>query len=126
MMGLVDRLRAIVEPMPADASVTLSVAWLRDLLAAEGDSARMDRLLTLEETAEIVGRSPSTCRTWVNTGRLDGFKLNARSWRIRESALRTFIKRQEAGEHEPATVRSLGTADLGAWRKHMPPDKGVG
>ena len=33
-MGLIDRLRAIVEPMPADASVTFSVAWLRDLLAA--------------------------------------------------------------------------------------------
>ena len=124
-MGLVDRLRAIVDPMPADASVTLSVAWLRDLLAAEGDSANMDRLLTLEETAEIVGRSPSTVRTWLNTGRLDGFKLNARSWRIRESALRTFIERQEAGEHEPATVRSFGTVDLGAWRKHMPQDKGV-
>ena len=124
-MGLVDRLRAIVESMPADASVTLSVAWLSGLLAAEGDSASMDRLLTLEETAEIVGRSPSTVRTWLNTGRLDGFKLNARSWRIRESALRTFIARQEAGEHEPATVRSLGTVDLGAWRKHMPQDKGV-
>lgn len=124
-MGLVDRLRAIVDPMPADASVTLSVAWLRDLLAAEGDSANMDRLLTLEETAEIVGRSPSTVRTWLNTGRLDGFKLNARSWRIRESALRTFIEQQEAGEHEPATVRSFGTVDLGAWRKHMPQDKGV-
>ena len=124
-MGLVDRLRAIVDPMPADASVTLSVSWLRDLLAAEDDSPGMGRLLTLEEAGEVVGRSPSTIRTWLNTGLLDGFKLNARSWRIRESALRSFIERQESGEDEPATVRSFGTVDLGAWRKHMPQDKGV-
>ena len=122
-MSLVSRLRAIVSAMPADASVTLSVAWLRDLLAAEGDTPGVDRLLTLAEAGEVVGRSPSTIRTWLSTGRLDGFKLNARSWRIRESALRTFIERQESGEHEPATVRSLGTADLGAWRMHMPSSK---
>ena len=124
-MSLIDRLRAIVEPMPADASVTLSVSWLRDLLAAEDDSPGMDRLLTLEEAGEVVGRSPSTIRTWLNTGLLDGFKLNARSWRIRESALRNFIERQESGEKDPPTVRSLGTVDLGDWRQHMPPEKGA-
>ncbi len=124
-MGLVDRLRAIVEPMPADASVTLSVSWLRDLLAAEGDSPGMDGLLTLDETAEVVGRSPSTVRTWLNTGQLDGFKLNARSWRVRGSALRRFIARQESGEHETPTVRSTGSVDISAWRKHVPPDEGA-
>ena len=122
-MGLIDRLRAIVEPMPADASVMFSVVWLRDLLAVEGDSSGMDRLLTLEEVGEVVGRSPSTVRTWLNTGRLDGFKLNARSWRIRESALRNFIEQQESGEHEPPTVR--GSGDLGAWRRLAPSKKGA-
>ena len=118
-MCLIDRLRAIVESMPADASVTFSVVWLRDLLSDEGDSPGTDRLLTLEEAGNIVGRSPSTVRTWLNTGQLDGFKLNGRSWRIRESALRNFIERQESGEHEPPTVRN-GSVDLGAWRSIAP------
>ena len=124
-MGLVDRLRAIVDPMPADASVTLSVAWLRELLGAEGDSDGMDCLLTIDEAGEVMGRSPSTIRTWLNTGRLDGFKLNARSWRIRESALRSFIERQESGGHEAPTIRSSSSVELGDWRQHMPPVKGA-
>ena len=124
-MGLVDRLRAIVYPMPADASVTLSVSWLRDLLAAEDESPGMDRLLTLEEAGEVVGRSPSTIRTWLNTGLLDGFKLNARSWRIRETALQRFIEDQQSGGHDPPTVRGVGPVDLSAWREHVTPEKGV-
>ena len=124
-MGLVDRLKAIIDGMPDGGSVSLPVTWLRNLLDAEDDSLGTGRLLTLEEAGDIVGRSPSTVRTWLNTGQLDGFKLNARSWRIRESALRSFIERQESGEHEPPTVRSPGAVDLGTWREHMPSDKGA-
>ena len=124
-MGLIDRLRAIVESMPADASVTLSVSWLRDNLDAEGDSPGPDRLLTLEEAGEVVGRSPSTIRTWLNTERLAGFKLNGRTWRIRESALRSFIERQEASGHEAPTIRSSRSVELGDWRQHMRPEKGA-
>ncbi len=125
-MGLVDRLRAIVEPMPADASVTLSVAWLRDLLAAEGDSPGLDRLLALEEAGEVVGRSPSTIRTWANSDQLEGaFKLQGRSWRIPESAIQRFVERQQSSEHEPRTVRNSGSVDISAWREHIPPDRGV-
>ena len=123
-MGLIDRLRAIVESMPADASVTFSVVWLRDLLSDEGDSPGTDRLLTLEEAGNIVGRSPSTVRTWLNKGQLAGFKLNGRSWRIRESALRKFIERQESGEQEPPTVGN-GSVDLRAWRRFVPSKKGA-
>ena len=124
-MGLADRLRAIIEHMPDGGSVSLPVTWLRELLNAEGDSPGVGRLLTIEETAEIVGRSPSTVRTWLNTEQLDGLKLNGRSWRIRESALRSFIEQQEAGEHEPPTIRSSESVDIGDWRQHMPPDKGA-
>ena len=56
---------------------------------------------------------------------IHGFKLNARSWRIRESALRSFIERQESGEQEPPTIRSSRSVELGAWRKHVPPEKGA-
>ena len=118
-MGLVDRLKAIIDVMPDGGSVSLPVTWLRDLLDAEGDSPGMGRLLTLEEAGEIVGRSPSTVRTWLNTGRLDGFKLNGRTWRIRESALRSFIERQECGKHEPPTIRGSRSVELGDWRNHV-------
>jgi hypothetical protein len=77
-MGLVDRLKAIIDVMPEGGSVSLPVTWLRDLLDAEGDSPGMGRLLTLEEVCEFVSCSPSTVRTWLNTSRLDGFKLNGR------------------------------------------------
>ena len=118
-MGLVDRLKAIIDVMPEGGSVSLPVTWLRDLLDAEGDSPGMGRLLTLEEAGEFVSRSPSTVRTWLNTGRLDGFKLSGRAWRIRESALRSFIERQESGEHEPPTIRNSGSVELGDWRNHV-------
>ena len=123
-MGLVARLRAMVEHMPPDASVTLSVDWLRAQLVDEGDAPGMG-LLTLDEVAELCGRAPGTVRTWLNTGQLDGFKLLGRSWRVRASALQEFIVRQEAGEHEPPTVRESGPVDLGAWRKHVRPDEGA-
>ncbi len=67
-MSLAARLRAIVDPMPSDGSVTLSVAFLRGLLETEGESPGMGRLLTLEEAGKVVARSPSTIRTWANTG----------------------------------------------------------
>ena len=67
-MGLVDRLKAIIDGMPDGGSVSLPVTWLRNLLDAEGDSGGMDRLLTLEEAGSVVGRSPGTVRTWANSG----------------------------------------------------------
>ena len=118
-MGLVDRIRAIVDPMPADGAVTLPVAFLRALLDAEGDEPGMGRLLTLAEAGEVVGRSPSTIRTWLNTGRLDGFKLNARSWRVRESALQNFIQQQEAGDRGAAKVLKLHPNTLRARMKKL-------
>ncbi len=87
-MGLVDRLKAIIEGMPDGGSVSLPVTWLRDLLDAEGDSPGTGRLLTLEEAGDIVGRSAGTVRTWANSGQLEGaFKLQGRSWRVPESAI---------------------------------------
>ena len=124
-MSLVDRLKAIIDGMPPDGAVTLPVVFLSRLIEAEAAESGLGRLLTLQEAGEIVGRSPSTVRTWLNTGQLDGFKLNDRAWRIRESALRTFIEWQESGEHEPPTVKSEGPVDLSSWRRHVPPNQGA-
>ena len=96
-MGLVDRLKAVIDGMPDGGSVSLPVIWLRHLLDAEGDSPGTGRLLTLEEAGTIVSRSPGTIRTWANSGQLEGaFKLQNRSWRIPEKALQGFIERQQA------------------------------
>ena len=104
--------------------MTVPVTWVQDLLDAQGDSSEM-RLLTLKETAELVGRSVSTVRTWLNTGQLEGFKLNGRSWRIRERALQAFLERQQSGEHEPPAMRSSASVDLGGWRKHIKAENGA-
>jgi len=45
-MGLIDRLKAIIEGMRDGGSISLPVTWLRDLLDAKGDSPSMGRLLT--------------------------------------------------------------------------------
>ena len=125
-MSLVDRLKTILLGMPDGGSVSLPVAWLRDLIDAEGDAPGMGRLLTLEEAGEVVGRSPGTIRTWANSGQLEGaFKLQNRSWRVPEKALQSFIERQQAGKHEPPTVRNSGSVDISGWRKHVPPEKGA-
>ena len=126
LMALVDRLKAVIDGMPDDGSVSLPVTWLRGLLDAEGDSPGTGRLLTLQEAGYIVGRSAGTVRTWANSGQLEGaFKLQGRSWRISESAIQLFVERQQSGEHEPPTVRNSGGVDIGAWRQHLPPDRGV-
>ena len=125
-MSLIDRLRAIIDGMPDGGSVSLPVTWLRDLLDAEGDAPGIGRLLTLDEAGEVVGRSPGTVRTWANSGQLEGaFKLQNRSWRVPEKALQNFIERQQAGEHEPPTVRAGGPVDLSSWRRHVKPDQGA-
>ena len=125
-MGLRDRLRAIVDPMPAGGSVTLPVDWLRELLDREGDQGRVGRLLTLDEAAVILGRSASTIRTWCNSGALAGaFKLSGRTWRISEADLQRFIDRQRSSEHHPPTVRDGGPVDLSAWRDHIKPGQGA-
>ena len=124
---MTDRLRAlrsIVEDTPPDGTVTVPVTWLQNLLDAQGDSSEM-RLHTLGETAEFFGLSVSTVRTWLNTGQLDGFKLNGRSWRIREGAFQAFIEHQESGEPEPRTIRRSASVDLGGWRKHMKAENGA-
>ena len=125
-MGLVDRLKAIIEAMPPDGAVQLPVAFLSQLIEAEAAESGMGRLLTLEQAGEVVGRSPGTIRTWANSGQLEGaFKLQNRSWRVPEKALQSFIERQQAGEHEAPTVRNSGSVDISAWREHVPPEKGA-
>ena len=55
---------------------------------------QIDRLLTIEEVADVLGLSPKTIRDWLRTGRLPGAKLG-NVWRIRPEALQEFIAKAE-------------------------------
>jgi excisionase family DNA binding protein len=54
----------------------------------------MERLYTVEQTAEKLQVQPRTIRDWLKTGKLNGL-LTGRFWRIRESDLQTFLRKAE-------------------------------
>ena len=51
----------------------------------------MEKLLSPEQVAEILGVSQKMVRDWLRAGRIKGVKLG-RIWRVRESDLEAFIK----------------------------------
>jgi excisionase family DNA binding protein len=118
-MGLIADLERICAGMPEEAAVSLPVVWLRARLQEEArEGGGPDRLLTLEEVAEVVGRAVSTVRSWCNARRIEGaFRLNGRDWRVPESALKKYLEGQA---RDGVTVEAVGpgaSADLGSWRK---------
>lgn len=50
-----------------------------------------DRLISLNETAALLGLSYGTVRAWILSGRLPALKLGPRRVFIKESALREFV-----------------------------------
>jgi excisionase family DNA binding protein len=109
-MSLAARLRQALAPIP-DGS-TVPVSWVRGLLDEHSDTdATVD--LTVTDVATMLGRAPSTCRTWCAAGRFPGaYRLQGREWRIPRSALRAL---RDAPEEPPR--RQDGTVDLGSWRR---------
>lgn len=118
-MSLRVELAAIVRGMPEGSAVSLPVEWLRGLLEAEpsgGDEP--DQLLTLEQIAEIAGRSISTVRSWCNSGQIEGaFRLHGREWRIPSGAWRRHLESLQS-DVEDARMVQHRPADLGSWRRN--------
>jgi excisionase family DNA binding protein len=116
-MSLRKQLEMMVNGMPPGSSVSLSVDWLREELAAEdraGDAP--PELLTLDDVAERVGRAVSTVRSWCNSGQLEGaFRLNGRDWRVPASALQKYLEAQ--AKQEPSEMGNRGEVDLASWRR---------
>lgn len=116
-MNIYDRLRHLVSALPSDSS---SVTFTRRDLAAmlddePDDPLRSGRDMTVPEVAEETRRAPSTVRTWLASGALQGYKLNGRDWRVRRSALRAYLDGQRrTGRHSPTLE---GGGDLSAWRR---------
>lgn len=57
-------------------------------------SEEEDRLLTVNEAADILVVPPQTVKLWLKNGTLPGFRSGS-TWRVAESAIRNFLGVQE-------------------------------
>jgi excisionase family DNA binding protein len=84
-------------------------------LEAGGDSLPD---LTVEEVGRELNRSPSTIRGWLGSGKLRGYRMNGREWRVPRAAVREYLEGQRNGGGCARASRSRGQqADLAAWRQ---------
>ncbi len=115
-MDVQDRLQRLAEALPETGSVILTRADLLELAEAdESKDASAESLadFTVAQVAEMFERSPQTVRDWIKAGRLRGYRLNDREYRITASALREFQEEQRNGASHGDRAEE---ADLGAWR----------
>ena len=118
-MTLAERLRAMAAYLPSDAaSVVLTRADLLALVEGFGDESTQtyERDLPVEEVAELAGRSTSTVRGWLSAGKLRGYKLHRRDWRVPRAALTEFLSAQAASSVEDCPTEGIDV-DIGAWRR---------
>ncbi len=54
--------------------------------------AKMEKLYTPEEVAEILTLSPNTIRAWLRNGHIKGIKVSGKAWRIKESELNRLLE----------------------------------
>lgn len=91
----------------------------------------MNRMLTVQQTSDLLHVHGETVRQWLRSGKLRGVKMGARSWRIPESALRELTGESES-RSERAPVDAMGAvsgtatpsipdflAQLTAFHKHL-------
>lgn len=65
--------------------------------------------MTVEEAARLLRVSPKTVRAWLGQGRMHGFKLTPKVWRIRREDFQAFVSaadRQAAREEMERAERS--------------------
>ena len=105
-MTLGERLRALLAVMPTDGSIILTAVTLAEWLA-EDASASVGADLTVEQVAELMGKSCNSVRRWLLEGRLEGYRPGGRDWRVTPAALAEFRATPTA---TPSAV------NLGAWR----------
>jgi excisionase family DNA binding protein len=51
--------------------------------------------MTVEEAARLLRVSPKTVRAWLGQGRMHGFKLTPKVWRIRREDFQAFVSAAE-------------------------------
>lgn len=88
-------LRDVLDELPDEALVT--VGWVRERLEEEPERDPMEELYDVPTLAARFDRSEATIRSWLADGKLRGFKLEGRQWKVRASEVRAFEQRQSAG-----------------------------
>jgi len=128
-MNPLEQLRTAAAALPPGTLVTLPREALLDVLgggrggrgdgaaATGGDEpAAVAVDLTVTDLAQRFRRHPSTIRQWLEAGRLEGYKLFGREWRVPLAAVAAFQDQQSHGpEREGSLAR--GAPSLGDWRK---------
>jgi excisionase family DNA binding protein len=66
--------------------------------------------LTVEEVARQLRVSPKTVRAWLVQGRMHGFKLTPKVWRIRREDFQTFVTAAERQATQDKPERSERSA----------------
>lgn len=62
------------------------------------------KLITLTEAADRLGVEMTTVRRWVRQGKLPGFKLGGRTYRIKASDVDTFLESRRVRPVEAPAV----------------------
>ena len=92
-MKLSDRFRKLLDGMPRDGAVILSVETLLELLEESGPGG-FDPDWTVKDVAELYGKTPCTITSWIRAGDLRAYKLNGKEYRVSAEALEEFRAKQ--------------------------------
>ncbi len=125
-MNPLEQLRKAVAVLPPGTLVTLPREALLDVLGGGGgDGAAATGSdgppavavdLTVTDLAQRFRRHPSTIRQWLESGRLEGYKLLGREWRVPLTAVAAFQEHQRHGRERGGSP-ARGAPSLGDWRK---------
>ncbi len=125
VMNPLEQLRTAVAALPPGTLVTVPREALLDVLgggggdgvaATGGDGPPAVAVdLTVTDLARRFRRHPSTIRQWLESGRLEGYKLFGREWRVPAAAVAAFQDQQRFGSGSDSAVKNR--TSLGDWRK---------
>jgi len=72
----------------------------------------MEKIFNPEQAAEVLSVTKQTIRKWLREGLLTGVKLDGKSWRVTESDINEFIKRNRETTNDARLFESLIDFDL--------------
>jgi len=104
--------------LPRDALLGVLEGTAEDGATATGGrgSPAVTVDLTVTDLAQRFRRHPSTIRQWLESGRLEGYKLLGREWRVPLTAVAAFQDQQRHGLERGGSP-ARGVPSLMDWRK---------
>ena len=125
-MNPLEQLRTAAAALPPGTLVTLPREALLDVLGGRGGdgaaatggdgSPPVAVDLTVTDLAQRFRRHPSTIRQWLESGRLEGYKLFGREWRVPRAAVGAFQDQQRHGRKRGSSP-ARGALSIADWRK---------